>query len=74
MARVVSNMSVSVDGIVNAANGSAPAVFGWMSGGPVEFDSANPAIKFAMSEQDAGYFQAMMSSIGAIVGGRPSSS
>lgn len=70
MGRVISNMSVSVDGIVNAVNGGAPAVFGWMGDGPVEFGSVNPAINFAMSEQDARYFQAMLASIGAIVGGR----
>ena len=70
MGSVVSNLSMSLDGFIEDADGSVEHLFEWYSNGPVETPSANPDVKFRQSEADARHFQEAIRAIGALVAGR----
>lgn len=70
MGQVVSNLSMSLDGFIEDANGSVETLFEWYSAGPVEVKSANPDIPFRLAADDAAFFRQTIESIGALIAGR----
>jgi len=70
MGLVISNLSMSLDGFIEDANGRVDRVFEWYSAGPVEMKSANPDVSFRLSADDAAFFTQTVASIGALIAGR----
>jgi dihydrofolate reductase len=70
MAQVISNLSMSLDGFIEDANGSVEQVFEWYGAGPIEVKSANPNITFQLSADDAAFIRETLASIGALIAGR----
>ena len=70
MGLVISNLSMSLDGFIEDANGRVDRVFEWYSAGPVEMKSANPDVSFRLSADDAAFFKQTVASIGALIAGR----
>jgi dihydrofolate reductase len=70
MGQVISNLSMSLDGFIEDANGSVESVFEWYGAGPVEMKSANSDVSFRLSPEDAAFLRETMASIGALVAGR----
>ena len=70
MAQVISNLSMSLDGFIEDANGSVEQVFEWYGAGPIEVKSANPNISFQLSADDAAFIRETLASIGALIAGR----
>lgn len=70
MGEVISNMSMSLDGYIEDANGSVAEVFEWYTAGPVETASANENLTFNQAEEDAAFLQQEMGNIGALIAGR----
>jgi dihydrofolate reductase len=70
MGQVISNLSMSLDGFIEDANGSVERVFEWYGAGPVETKSANPDVSFRQSPEDAAFFKETVQSIGALIAGR----
>ena len=60
MGHVISNLSMSLDGFVEDANGSVEQLFEWYGSGPVEVKSANPAISFRLSADDAVFLERLL--------------
>jgi dihydrofolate reductase len=70
MGQVISNLSMSLDGFIEDAQGSVDKLFEWYSTGPVQTETANPDLTFHQSAEDAEFFQETVDSIGAIIAGR----
>lgn len=70
MGLVISNLSMSLDGFIEDANGSVDRVFEWYGAGPVEMKSANANVSFRLSADDAAFFTQTVASIGALIAGR----
>jgi dihydrofolate reductase len=70
MGQVISNLSMSLDGFIEDADGRVDQLFEWYSTGPVETKSANPDISFRQSAEDAAFFHQTIESIGALIAGR----
>jgi len=70
MGQVISNLSMSLDGFIEDANGSVEKVFEWYAAGPVEVKSANPNVSFQLSADDAAFIKQALASIGALITGR----
>jgi dihydrofolate reductase len=70
MGRVISNLSMSLDGFIEDANGSVELLFEWYNAGSVESETPNDDISFRQSADDAEFTREMIGSIGAIVAGR----
>ena len=70
MGRVISNMSMSLDGFVEDADGSVDRLFEWYTAGPVGTETANADIPLSRSAEDAEFFRESVSGIGALVAGR----
>ena len=70
MGQVISNLSMSLDGFIEDANGSVEQLFEWYEAGSVETKSANPDVSFRQSADDAAFFEQTVASIGALIAGR----
>jgi dihydrofolate reductase len=70
VARVIANMSMSLDGYVADTDGGVGLLFGWYGNGPVITATANPGVTFHTSPVDAEYLRSEMAGIGALVVGR----
>jgi dihydrofolate reductase len=70
VASVISNLSMSLDGFIEDADGSVDRLFEWYTAGPVETESANPDIRFHQSAEDAAHFRETIAAVGALVAGR----
>ncbi|MBF6212257.1 dihydrofolate reductase family protein [Nocardia puris] len=70
MGQVISNLSMSLDGFIEDADGSVDRLFEWYTAGPVETDSANERISYRQSEEDVESFQEIVGRIGALIAGR----
>jgi dihydrofolate reductase len=70
MARVIANMSMSLDGFIADPDDGCNDLFGWYEGGPVEIQ--NPAAGRAahLTEESASVFGAALASAGAFLVGR----
>jgi dihydrofolate reductase len=70
MARVIANMSMSLDGYVADTDGGVELLFGWYGNGPVVTPTANAGVTFHTSRVDAEYLRSEMAGVGALVVGR----
>lgn len=70
MGRVFSNMSMSLDGFIEDADGSVDQLFEWYTSGPVETKTANEGVTFNQSDEDAELMEEVVAGIGALVTGR----
>ncbi|MFQ6393972.1 dihydrofolate reductase family protein [Nocardia sp. KC 131] len=70
MGQVVSNMSMSLDGFIEDADGSVDQLFEWYTAGPVATESANVDLPWHQSEEDAEYVQGSVDDLGALIAGR----
>ncbi|NMN94437.1 dihydrofolate reductase family protein [Antrihabitans stalactiti] len=70
MGRVFSNMSMSLDGFIEDANGSVAELFEWYTAGPVVTETANSDLEYRQSEEDAEHMQSVVPKIGALITGR----
>jgi dihydrofolate reductase len=70
MGLVFSNLSMSLDGFIEDANGSVDHLFEWYNVGPVETESANANVKFRQSAEDAKHLHETIATIGALIAGR----
>jgi dihydrofolate reductase len=70
MGQVISNLSMSLDGFIEDADGKVDQLFEWYTAGPVETKSANPDITFHQSADDAEHLQETFETIGALIAGR----
>jgi dihydrofolate reductase len=70
MGQVISNLSMSLDGYIEDADGKVDQLFEWYTAGPVETKSANADITFHQSADDAEHLQETIETIGALIAGR----
>lgn len=70
MGQVIADMSVSLDGFVADRDDGINEVFAWMTGGPVEVETANEELSIRTDEASASEFAEASTSVGAIVAGR----
>lgn len=70
MGKVLSNLSMALDGFVEDTTGSVDLLFEWYSVGPVESTSANANIEYKQTEDDADFTQAAIGRLGALIAGR----
>ena len=70
MAKVVANMSMSLDGFIADPNDGIEHLFGWYGGGDVAVPTADPQITFRTSEASAADLRELFAGVGALVCGR----
>lgn len=70
MGQVVSNMSMSLDGFIEDADGNVDQLFEWYTAGPVETESANTDFSWRQSREDTEHVQESITAIGALITGR----
>ena len=70
MTRVVTEMSMSLDGFIADPSDGVEHLFGWYSSGPVEVPTADPRWTFHLSEASAAHLREAFASVGALVCGR----
>ena len=70
MAKVVADMSMSLDGFIADPSDGVDRLFGWYGNGDVEVPTARPEFTFRTSEASAGHLRAALSEVGALVCGR----
>ncbi|MFI7599592.1 dihydrofolate reductase family protein [Actinoplanes sp. NPDC049681] len=71
MAKVVADMSMSLDGFIADTQDRTEELFGWYGNGDVEVPTADPAMTFTVSEASAGHLRpALNGGVGALIAGR----
>jgi dihydrofolate reductase len=71
MAKVVADMSMSLDGFIGDPHGGVGELFGWYGNGDVEVPSADPRWTFKVSAASAGHLRpAFSGAVGALLTGR----
>jgi dihydrofolate reductase len=70
MAKVVADMSMSLDGFIADLSDGVEHVFGWYNNGDVTVPTADPRWTFHTSEASAGHLREALANIGALVCGR----
>jgi dihydrofolate reductase len=71
MAKVVADMSMSLDGFVADPTDGVDELFSWYGNGDVEIPSANPHLTFHVSAASAEHLRpALTGAVGALVAGR----
>lgn len=70
MSPVVANVSMSLDGFVEARDGSVEELFGWYSGGEHVTTMPGDGREFRTSAASAAHLQAAVASTGALICGR----
>ena len=71
MARVIAELSMSLDGFVADPADQVGPLFDWYGNGPVETPTAFPdKWQFRTSQASAGYLRKTMASVRAVIGGR----
>jgi dihydrofolate reductase len=69
MARVITNLSMSLDGFVADPDDGVSELFGWYANGPVEVDGGGGRV-FRMTETSAGVYREAVAGVGAFLVGR----
>jgi dihydrofolate reductase len=69
MGKVVSNMSMSLDGFIAAPDNGVPHIFDWYGNGSVEVPTKSPMV-FHLTEASVPVFQRALEEAGAIMTGR----
>jgi dihydrofolate reductase len=70
MAKVIANMSMSLDGFVADPSDGIEHLFGWYFNGDVTVPTANPNLTFRTSEASAAHLRDAFASVGALIAGR----
>lgn len=70
MGKIISNMSMSVDGIIHADTDGVDRLFQWYSAGPQEVASESSAVGYSMEPDNARYLAESKDQIKVIIGGR----
>lgn len=70
MARVIADMSMSLDGFIADPDDSVDHLFGWYGNGAITTPTANPGVTFRTSEASARRLRDALSDVGALVTGR----
>jgi dihydrofolate reductase len=70
MAKVMANMSMSLDGFIADPSDGVEHLFGWYFNGDVEIPTAMPQLTFRTSAASAAYLRESFASIGALIAGR----
>lgn len=70
MGKLISNMSMSVDGIIHADTDGVARLFQWYSAGPQEVASESSAVGYSMEPDNARYLAESKDQIKVIIGGR----
>ena len=70
MGHVVSNLSMSLDGFIEDAEGRVDELFEWYTAGSVATKTANPDIPLRQSAEDAEFFEETVAGHGALITGR----
>ncbi|KRC65445.1 deaminase [Aeromicrobium sp. Root236] len=70
MSKVMSHMTMSLDGFIADPHDGIDELFGWYGAGDVSLTSANEDIAFNVDEAGAGLLRAWMADVGALVCGR----
>ena len=70
MAKVVAEMSMSLDGFIADPKDGVEHLFGWYGNGPVEVETADRRWTFHVSEASAAHLRQAFDSVGALVCGR----
>jgi len=70
MAKVIADMTMSVDGFIADPNDGVEHLFGWYDNGPIALPTADPGLTFHLSEASATRLRAMLANVGALIGGR----
>ncbi|MCP9619203.1 deaminase [Nocardia otitidiscaviarum] len=70
MGQVIANMSMSLDGFIEDADGRVDELFEWYTAGPVESESANTDLTWRQSEEDTEHVQAAIPELGGLITGR----
>ncbi len=70
MSKLISNLSMSLDGFIEHPTDGVTQLFEWYTAGPVETATANENLDYRQTEDDADFTQEMSSRLGALVAGR----
>lgn len=70
MGKVVSALSMSLDGFVADEHDGVAELFGWYQNGDVEIASADPGWTFHVTEASAVFLRAALAGVGALICGR----
>lgn len=68
--KIVSHMTMSVDGYIADPNDDVGELFDWYSSGNVAVESANPRVGFKVHETNLGPLQHSLHDCGALIAGR----
>lgn len=70
MGKVLSHMTVSLDGFIAAPDDQVGELFEWYGAGEVSVPSTNPQVKFQVDPQSAEILRELTLNVGALVAGR----
>jgi dihydrofolate reductase len=70
MSKVVSHMTMSLDGFIADSQDGIDELFGWYGAGDVSLPTANEDIAFSVDESSAELLRGMLGNAGALVSGR----
>ncbi len=70
MGKVISHMTMSLDGFIADPKDGVDELFGWYSAGQVNFATADPNMSFQVDEASAGVLREIIEGCGALVCGR----
>ena len=70
MGKVLTHMTMSLDGFIAAPDDNPGELFDWYAAGEVSVPSANPSVAFNVDEASAQVLRELTESVGAIVSGR----
>ena len=70
MSKVVSHMTMSLDGFIADPQDGIDELFGWYGAGDVSVSTANEDIAFSVDESSAELLRGMLGNAGALVSGR----
>ncbi|MGH3510537.1 MAG: dihydrofolate reductase family protein [Nocardioidaceae bacterium] len=70
MGKVVTHMTMSLDGFIADPQDGIVELFGWYDAGPVLLPTADEQMSFHVDEQSAGVLRELLSTAGALVSGR----
>src|SRR5919205_4044853 len=70
MGRVLTHMTMSLDGYIAGPDDNPGELFDWYGAGDVAVPSANESVTFAVDEASAGMLRELTAGVGALISGR----
>jgi dihydrofolate reductase len=70
MGKVLSHMTMSLDGFIAGPNDEVDHIFDWYNAGEVSMASANPTVSFKLDAASAGMMKGLIGDAGVMVAGR----